>query len=111
MPAYGALHSSFKAQPIDELTGDGGPMNVWTNGSATSFKDRVLNGGFDANDFHACPNIKSDQDLNDAVFGVKENIDWTAANGGPGGSTFMTGQFEMPTDNVGGNSGPGGTTF
>ena len=32
-------------------------------------------------------------------------------NSGPGGSTFMTGQFEMPTDNVGGQSGPGGTTF
>ncbi len=27
---------------------------------------------------------------------------------GPGGSTFMTGQFEMPTDNLGGSSDPGG---
>ena len=70
MPAYGALHSSFKAQPIDELTGtfdaqmgelrsdhltfkaqpineltgEGRPMNVWTNGSATSFEDRVFYG-------------------------------------------------------------------
>ena len=105
MPAYGALHSSFKAQPIDELTGDGGPMNVWTNGSATSFKDRVLNGGFDANDFHACPNIKSDQDLNDAVFGMRENI---GGSSGPGGSTFMTGQFEIPTNNLTGSVDPGG---
>ena len=99
MPAYGALHSSFKAQPIDELTGtfdaqmgelrsdhltfkaqpineltgEGRPMNVWTNGSATSFEDRTI----------------GDYDANDAVFGVKENIDWTAANGGPG-SSYLT---------------------
>ena len=33
------------------------------------------------------------------------------ANSGPGGTTYMTGQFEMPTDNVGGLAGPGGTTF
>ena len=33
------------------------------------------------------------------------------ATAGPGGSTFMTGQFEMPTDNVGGNAGPGGSTY
>ena len=99
MPAYGALNSSFKAQPIDELTGtfdaqmgelrsdhltfkaqpineltgEGRPMNVWTNGSATSFEDRTI----------------GDYDANDAVFGVKENIDWTAANGGPG-SSYLT---------------------
>ena len=30
------------------------------------------------------------------------------ANSGPGGSTFMTGQFEMPTDNIGGSASPGG---
>ena len=30
---------------------------------------------------------------------------------GPGGSSYMTGQFEMPTDNLGGQAGPGGTTF
>ncbi|WP_413325940.1 hypothetical protein [Synechococcus sp. MIT S9503] len=30
---------------------------------------------------------------------------------GPGGSTYMTGQFEMPTDNLGTNSGPGGTSY
>ena len=27
---------------------------------------------------------------------------------GPGGSTFMTGQFEMPTDNIGGSASPVG---
>jgi hypothetical protein len=30
---------------------------------------------------------------------------------GPGGSTYITGQFEMPADNLGSNFGPGGTTF
>ena len=30
---------------------------------------------------------------------------------GPGGSTFMTGQFEMPTNNIGGQAGPGGMSF
>ena len=29
-------------------------------------------------------------------------------NAGPGGSSFMTGQFEMPTNNLGGSSDPGG---
>ena len=31
MPAYGALHSSFKAQPIDELTGTFDALNETTN--------------------------------------------------------------------------------
>ena len=30
---------------------------------------------------------------------------------GPGGSTFMKGQFNMPTDNLGGTADPGGTSF
>ena len=54
----------------DSLTGDGRPMNVWTNGSATSFEDRTL----------------GDYDANDAMFDMRENIDWTAANGGNGSS-------------------------
>ena len=175
MPAYGALHSSFKAQPIDELTGtfnalnettnvrpakgesisichgdaitgDGRPMNVWINGSATSFEDSK---GF--LDVGNC--------ANDAVFGMRQNIGTNSdsyfgdeihfftpvasqngtatfarsfnlvrgdlvmegepfqpaagmnsfgeslnpvlelgGSSGPGGSTFMTGQFEMPVD-------------
>ena len=85
MPAYGALHSSFKAQPIDELTGtfdaqmgelrsdhltfkaqpineltgEGRPMNVWTNGSATSFEDRLAL-DFDSNDAQFCNGIDPD---------------------------------------------------
>ncbi len=151
----------------DSLTGEGRPTKIWTNGGASTFEDRL------ALDF----------DANDAVFGVRENIDWTAANGGPGssyltaknasqsnayvdedvdgfmklgdikgelqttglrsdnrfvierfepaagmdsfgeslnpvlelggksgpgGSTYMTGQFEMPTDNITGSASPGG---
>ena len=47
-------------------------MDVWTNGSATSFEDRVV----------------IDFDANDAQFGMRENLGSTA---GPGGSTFRTG--------------------
>ena len=112
----------------DSLTGDGRPMNVWTNGSATSFEDRVFYG--------IDPDIQRPTHPNDNVGG----------NAGPGGSTFMTetfepaagmnsfgeslnpvlevgtkwcpggpplanGLFEMPTDNIGGTSGPGGSSY
>ena len=52
-----------------------GPIGskIWTNGGASTFEDRPV----------------GDYDANDAVFGVKENIDWTAANGGPG-SSYLT---------------------
>ena len=33
--------------------------------------------------------MTQDFDSNDVVIGVKENIDWTAANGGPG-SSYLT---------------------
>ena len=113
MPAYGALHSSFKAQPIDELTGtfdaqmgelrsdhltfkaqpineltgEGRPMNVWTNGSATSFEDRMTQ-DFDSNDVVFCNGI--DPDIQRPTH-PNDNIGSTA---GPGGSTFMTETFE-----------------
>jgi len=100
MPAYGALNGSFTANPNlnkpeadgfmklgdiagddrfkpspggDSLAGEDRPMNVWTNGSATSFEDQTT----------------QDFDSNDVVIGVKETIDWTAANGGPG-SSYLT---------------------
>ncbi len=63
----------------DSLTGEGRPMNVWINGSATSFEDSNWI-------WQDCNDVKSDQHNNDAVFGMRENIDWTAANGGPGSS-------------------------
>ena len=43
----------------DSITGEGRRMNIWGNGGASTFEDRVF-GGFDANDFHACPNIHLD---------------------------------------------------
>jgi hypothetical protein len=33
------------------------------------------------------------------------------ANSGPLGTSFMTGQFDMPTDNLSGTAGPGGSSF
>ncbi len=155
----------------DSLTGEGRSTKIWTNGGAST----CGRGSY-----------QSDDDLNDVVIGVKEDIDWTAANGGPGssyltaknasqsnayvdedvdgfmklgdirgelqttdlrsdnrfvierfqplaemdsfgrslnpvleiggqagpgGPTFMTGQFEMSADNLGGTSGPGGSSF
>ena len=65
----------------DSLTGEDRPMNVWTNGSATSFEDRLT----------------GDVDSNDVVIGVKENIDWTAANGGPG-SSYLTSKAASKTN-------------
>ena len=65
----------------DSLTGEDRPMNVWTNGSATSFEDRLT----------------EDFDSNDVVIGVKENIDWTAANGGPG-SSYLTAKTTSKTN-------------
>ena len=110
----------------DSITGEGHPMNVWTNGSASTFEDRMT----------------LDFDSNDVGFGMRQNIDWTAANGGPGssyltenfeplpamnsfgeslnpvlgiggtagpsGTSFMTGKFDDPTNNLTGSAGPGG---
>ena len=72
----------FKPSPGgDSLTGEDRPMNVWTDGSATSFEDRMT----------------QDFDSNDVVIGVKENIDWTAANGGPG-SSYLTAKAASKTN-------------
>ena len=57
----------------DSLTGEGRPTKIWTNGGASTFEDRHV----------------GDYDANDAVFSMRENIDWTAANGGPG-SSYLT---------------------
>ena len=47
--------------------------DIWTTGGRSTFEDRSL----------------VDYDTNDAVFCMKENIDWTAASGGPG-SSYLT---------------------
>ena len=71
----------------DSLTGEGRPTKIWTTGGASTFEDRHV----------------GDYDANDAVFSMRENVDWTAANGGPG-SSYLTAK-------LGANSGPGGTSF
>ena len=108
----------------DSLTGKGRPMNIWTNGGASTFEDRTV----------------GDYDTNDAVFDMRQNVGSTSGPGGstfmtetfepaagmnsfgeslnpvlelggtagPGGTSFMTGQFEMPTNKIGGSAGPGG---
>jgi hypothetical protein len=65
----------------DSITGDGHPMNVWTNGSATSFEDRMT----------------KDFDSNDVVFGKTINADIQHPT--------------HPNDSIGGNAGPGGLTY
>ena len=164
----------------DSITGDGRPMNVWTNGSATSFEDRRSQ-DFDSNDmvfgYGIDPVIQRPTHPNDNITGtagpsgsiyrtaktankmnayVDEDVDGFMKLGeikselqttdlrsdnrfvierfepgagmdsfgkslnpvlefggssGPGGSTFMTGEFEMPTDNVSGTAGSGGSPF
>ncbi len=164
----------------DSITGDGRPMNVWTNGSATSFEDRRSQ-DFDSNDmvfgYGIDPVIQRQTHPNDNITGtagpsgsiyrtaktankmnayvyedvdgfmklsdIKSELQTTdlrsgnrfvierfepgsgmdsfgkslnpvlefCGSSGPGGSTFMTGEFEMPTDNVSGTGGPGGSPF
>ena len=59
----------------DSITGEGRPMNIWTNGGASTFEDRMV----------------LDFDANDVQFGMRQNI---GGNSGPGGTTFMTETFE-----------------
>ena len=122
-PGHGVIAEDHSAGSFrDSLTGEGRPTKIWTTGGASTFEDRHV----------------GDYDANDAVFSMRENVDWTAANGGPGssyltaklgstsgpgGSTFMTETFEPaagmdsfgeslnPVLEIGANSGPGGTTF
>ncbi len=123
-------HLTFKAQPINELTGEGRPMNVWTNGSATSFEDKHV-GDYDANDVgiqEGCgqnvPIGSRFPGIDRSIKGIQvvyfENIGGTA---GPGGSTYMTETFEPavgmnsfgeslnPVLEIGGTAGPGGSSF
>ena len=73
-PGYGVIAEDHSAGSFrDSLTGEGRPTKIWTDGGASTFEDRHV----------------GDYDANDAVFGVKENIDWPAANGGPG-SSYLT---------------------
>ena len=81
----------------------GGPIGskIWTTGGTSEDKldvgpvNKTADTDWGAVDW---------KDL-DVVIGVRENL---GGNAGPGGSTFMTGQFEMPTNNIGGSPDPGG---
>ena len=141
----------------DSLTGDGRPMNVWTNGSATSFEDRLAL-DFDSNDAQFCngidPDIQRPTHPNDnigtnsdsyfgdeihfftpvasqngtATFAGSFNLEKgdlpmegeifqpaagmnsfgeslnpvleVGGTAGPGATSFMTGQFDVPMDNI-----------
>ena len=110
----------------DSLTGDGRPMNVWTNGRATSFEDRVNDNGIDPdiqrpthpNDNNVVnPGSGGTSFITSAIeapaemtsFGKSLNpVAELGGTAGPGATSFLTGQFEMPTNNLGGSAGPGG---
>ena len=73
-PGHGVIAEDHSAGSFrDSLTGEGRPTKIWTNGGASTFEDRHV----------------GDYDANDAVFSMRQNIDWTAANGGPG-SSYLT---------------------
>ena len=74
----------------DSITGEGRATKVWTNGGASTFEDSNWI-------WQDCNDVKSDQDNNDVVIGVRENIDWTAANGGPG-SSYLTAKTASKTN-------------
>ena len=82
-PEIGGLKGEFQA---DELTGEGRPMNSWTNGSATSFEDRweFLDTGYDLNVVGFGNRI--DADIQRPTH-PNDNI---GTNSGPGGSSYMT---------------------
>ena len=70
-PGHGVIAEDHSAGSFrDSLTGEGRPTKIWTTGGASTFEDRHV----------------GDYDANDAVFSMRENVDWTAANGGPGSS-------------------------
>ena len=74
-------------------------MNIWTNGGASTFEDRStvnsVESGAGNGDFEE--GLRNDLDGQAFLreqFGVPtDNIDWTAATGGPG-SSYLTETFE-----------------
>jgi hypothetical protein len=74
----------------DSIHDEGRSIGIWTNGGASTFEDSSWI-------WQDCNDVKSDQDNNDVLIGVKENIDWTAANGGPG-SSYLTAKTASKTN-------------
>ena len=114
----------------DSITGKGRPMNVWTNGSATSFavgRHHLEGQAFLREQFGALTdNIGGNAGPGGSTYltetfepasGMNNFGDSTnpvlevGANSGPDGTTFMTGKTGFPTENLGGTAGPGGTSF
>ncbi len=118
----------------DSLTGKGRPTKIWTNGGASTFEDRLAL-DYDANDvqFGMRQNLGANSGPGDNEgwnctcvpdslftetfepaagmdsFGESLNpVTELGSTSGPVGSSFMTGQFEMPTNNITGSAGPGG---
>ena len=108
----------------DSLTGESRPTKIWTNGGASTFEDRHV-GDYDANDavLGMRENIGANSGLGATTFMTETfepaagmdsfgrslnpvaELDGTA---GPGATSFLTGQFDMPTNNIGGSAAPGG---
>ena len=118
----------------DSLTGDGRPMNVWTNGSATSFEDRVFY-GIDPDiqrPSHPNDNIGTNSD---SYFG--DEIHFFTPVASQNGTATFAGSFNLekgdlphegeifqpargmnsfgeslnPVSELGGTAGPGATSF
>ena len=119
----------------DSITGEGRSTKIWTNGGASTFEDSNWIWQ-DCNDVK-CDQDNNDMVI--GVGDIKGELQTTdlrsenrffeeliqgssfmaspnpvlelGGNSGPGGTSFMTGQFDMPTDNLSGTAGPGGTSF
>jgi len=121
-----------------QITGEGRRMNIWGNGGASTLEDRTTNtSDDDFNDVvlgnGIDPDIQRPTHPNDnnvvnpgsggtsfitsaieapaemTSFGKSLNpVAELGGTAGPGASSFLTGQFEMPTNNLGGSAGPGG---
>ena len=118
----------------DAITGDGRPMNVWTNGSATSFEDRVFY-GIDPDiqrPTHPNDNIGTNSD---SYFG--DEIHFFTPVASQNGTATFAGSFNLekgdlphegeifqpargmnsfgeslnPVSELGGTAGPGATSF
>ena len=77
-----AIRDLINTTDDQDCRGRSRPMTIWGNGDASPLEDSNWI-------WQDCIDVKSDLDNNDVVIGVKENIDWTAANGGPG-SSYLT---------------------
>lgn len=122
----------------DSITGKDRPMNIWTNGGASTFQDRLDVGPVnktadqgwwtvDGADFwdteveFPLPDLSSENrfviERFEPVAGMLsfgESLNpavEVSGTAGPAAKSCMTGQFDMATDNPGGTAAPGGMSF